>query len=29
VLVATPDGERVACLVAVAAGHAALEAIYD
>lgn len=29
VLVATPDGERVACLVAVTAGHAALEAIYD
>jgi hypothetical protein len=24
-----PDGERVACLVAVTAGHAALEAIYD
>jgi protein ImuB len=29
VLVAAPDGERVACLVAVTAGHAALEAIYD
>jgi protein ImuB len=29
VLVAGPDGERVACLVAVAAGRAALEAIYD
>lgn len=29
VLVATPDGERVACLVAVTAGDAALEAIYD
>ena len=29
VLVDVPDGERVACLVAVTAGHAALEAIYD
>jgi protein ImuB len=29
VLVAAPDGERVACLVAVTAGHATLEAIYD
>jgi hypothetical protein len=29
VLVAPPTGERVACLVAVAGGHAALEAIYD
>ena len=29
VLVAAPDGERVACLIAVTAGHAALEAIYD
>ncbi len=29
VLVAAPDGERVACLVAVSAGRAALEAIYD
>jgi protein ImuB len=29
VLVAVPDGERVACLVAVTAGHAVLEAIYD
>ena len=29
VLLAAPDGERVACLVAVTAGHAALEAIYD
>ena len=29
VLVTVPDGESVACLVAVAAGHAALEAIYD
>ena len=29
VLVAAPDGERVACLVAVTAGDAALEAIYD
>jgi protein ImuB len=29
VLVATPDGESVACLVAVNAGRAALEAIYD
>jgi hypothetical protein len=28
-LVDVPDGERVACLVAVTAGHAALEAIYD
>jgi protein ImuB len=29
VLVAAPDGERVACLVAVTGGDAALEAIYD
>ena len=29
VLVDVPDGERVACLVAVTAGHAVLEAIYD
>ena len=29
VLVTVPDGESVACLVAVAAGHAALEAVYD
>jgi hypothetical protein len=29
VLVVAPDGERVACLVAVTAGDAALEAIYD
>jgi protein ImuB len=29
VLVAAPNGERVACLVAVTAGRAALEAIYD
>ena len=29
VLVAAPDGETVACLVAVIAGKAALEAIYD
>ncbi|HEY4397344.1 MAG TPA: DNA polymerase Y family protein [Acidimicrobiia bacterium] len=29
VLVAAPDGENIACLVAVTAGHAALEAIYD
>jgi protein ImuB len=29
VLVATPGGESVACLVAVTAGHAALEALYD
>ncbi len=29
VLVVAPDGERVACLVAVSAGRAALEAIYD
>ena len=29
VLVDMPDGERVACLVAVTTGHAALEAIYD
>jgi protein ImuB len=29
VLVKAPDGESVACLVAVAAGRAALEAIYD
>jgi protein ImuB len=29
VLVAVPDGERVACLVAVTAGHAVLEAVYD
>jgi hypothetical protein len=28
-LVTAPDGESVACLVAVAAGHAALEALYD
>jgi protein ImuB len=29
VLVTAPDGETVVCLVAVAAGHASLEAIYD
>jgi hypothetical protein len=27
--VTAPEGERVACLVAVSAGRAALEAIYD
>jgi len=27
--VAAPDGERIVCLVAVTAGHAELEAIYD